>query len=429
LTNARGVILDANESACALLGFARDEIVYTNVIKLLHGDEVKKLVRRRESTSLWGAPDGERQMVRKDGEVIVTEGRGCLIHKNKQMFVFRDLTRQRRAEELLSETRKRMLDILDSMSDSFIVLDTEWRFKYINKRAAELSGVVPEDILNESIWDRSPRLRGTPFEVNYRKAMDERRSVLFEAETPEGRWIEVRVYPTVEGLTIYGSDVTERKRAEERLLFALESAKIMILEWTDEHGENRLGPDSDGKPRTAANGLNGSLQSIHPEDRARVADERQRATEKGGDSTLEFRIVRPDGSHSWVSDRVRVFHGVGGEVTRITDVFLDITERKRCEEAKKRLEEDKRCLESDKRCLEEDKRRLEADKRRLEEDKKHLEDEKRRLEERLEDAKKRLEDELKRAPVRIALSAAPLDGASDEPAPVIQAPVIPADFS
>lgn len=333
LTNSHGVILDVDARFTAVFGYAREEAVFTNVIRLLHPDELHKILRRRESPSLWGVADAVLQMVRKDKTVIMVEARTALIHKNKQALILRDVTERMRAEETIQAANKRMLDILDSISDSFMVLDLGWRFKYINPRAATLVGLPTDQILGRIIWERFPRLIGTLFERNYRRAMEERTSVLFEAESPEGRWIEVRVYPTTEGLTIYGTDVTPRKRAEERLRFAIESARLMILEWTNEHGEKRLAPDGDGKHTIPLQqNWASSLEPIHPGDRARVAEERRRATERGGDSTLEFRLLQPDGTHLWVSDRLRVTRGRDGEIARITDVFVDITDRKRLEE-------------------------------------------------------------------------------------------------
>lgn len=338
LTNTRGVILDANPRACAMFGYAREELVYTNVIKLLHPDELKKILRRKESPGLWAAPSAPREMVRQDGSRITVEGRSRFIHKSKQMLILRDITDRIRAEETIQATNRRMLDILDSISDSFLVLDLDFRFKFINKRAAALIGARPEDVIGRSLWDTSPGLFGPRFEDNYKRAMRDRVPVLFEAETPEGRWVEVRIYPTLEGLTIYGTDVTARKRAEERLWFAIESAPLMILEWTRELGERRLAPPGDGSPNISGTRAGpAALEPIHPDDRERVAEERRRAIERGGDSTLEFRLVRPDGSVSWVSNRVRVARGPDGDAARITDVFIDITERKQLEEEVFRL--------------------------------------------------------------------------------------------
>ncbi len=47
----------------------------------------------------------------------------------------------------------------------------------------------------------------------------------------------------------------------------------------------------------------------------------------------EFRVVRPDGSLRWIRSRTFPNNDKNGEVTRITGLLEDITERKRGEEA------------------------------------------------------------------------------------------------
>jgi PAS domain S-box-containing protein len=76
--------------------------------------------------------------------------------------------------------------------------------------------------------------------------------------------------------------------------------------------------------------------SIHPEDLGSVTDN---LAERGsGAQTLEYRIVRPDGSIRWVLDRAFPIHNETGEIYRFAGIAEDITERKRAEEEKGKLE-------------------------------------------------------------------------------------------
>ena len=79
------------------------------------------------------------------------------------------------------------------------------------------------------------------------------------------------------------------------------------------------------------------LQRIHPEDRDKVvlASERTFLTKVNCD--VEFRIVKPDGT-------VKHIHGIGhpvlsatGELVQVLGTMVDVTERKRAEEARDRL--------------------------------------------------------------------------------------------
>ncbi len=66
-----------------------------------------------------------------------------------------------------------------------------------------------------------PAAVGTIFEEQSRKALSEQRPVSFEAvSTITGNWVEVRAYPSSDGLSVYFTDITERKRVEEALAAA-----------------------------------------------------------------------------------------------------------------------------------------------------------------------------------------------------------------
>ena len=79
------------------------------------------------------------------------------------------------------------------------------------------------------------------------------------------------------------------------------------------------------------------IQQIHPEDRARVEEALLRNDRRREPTELEYRVLTADGHERWIHNRC-VFSRVGRELT-ITGVMLDITERRRAEEALKEREE------------------------------------------------------------------------------------------
>jgi len=74
------------------------------------------------------------------------------------------------------------------------------------------------------------------------------------------------------------------------------------------------------------------LEGIHAEDRAHVEESLQRLV--GGESIddLECRVVRPDGSTSWVACRGYPIRDAQGHVYRLVSSAQDITDRKRVED-------------------------------------------------------------------------------------------------
>lgn len=73
--------------------------------------------------------------------------------------------------------------------------------------------------------------------------------------------------------------------------------------------------------------------SVHPDDREFARASFAKAVETGGGEPREYRIVRPDGTIRWVSDRAYAVRDRAGRVCRMVGVAQDITARKEAEEA------------------------------------------------------------------------------------------------
>ncbi|MEJ5868359.1 SpoIIE family protein phosphatase [Pseudokineococcus sp. 5B2Z-1] len=108
--------------------------------------------------------------------------------------------------------------VLESMSAAFFSLDREWRFTYVNAEAERLLGLRRDELLGGVVWELFPAAPGSPFDVEYRGAVAEGRPRVFEAHYPAplDRWYEVRAFPVDDGLSVYFTDVTERRALQER---------------------------------------------------------------------------------------------------------------------------------------------------------------------------------------------------------------------
>lgn len=77
------------------------------------------------------------------------------------------------------------------------------------------------------------------------------------------------------------------------------------------------------------------LESIHPEDRARVLDAALHGQASGA-YDVDYRILRPDGSERWIHDRAYPVRDADGVVRRVAGAASDVTHRRQLEQ---RLEE------------------------------------------------------------------------------------------
>lgn len=128
----------------------------------------------------------------------------------------RIVSEQKQAEASFIEAHDRLIDTLETMTDGFVSLDKDWRYTYINKRAAEMFHRKPEDLIGKHIWTEFPEGIGQTFYHNYYKAIEEQKPITMEEYYPPwNRWFENRIYPTRDGLSIFFQEITERKRAEE----------------------------------------------------------------------------------------------------------------------------------------------------------------------------------------------------------------------
>ncbi len=121
-----------------------------------------------------------------------------------------------REAEALRAAHQNTTSILESITDAFMAFDAQWRFTFVNDQSEQVMGRGREDLLGKSFWDEFPAAVGSTFEREYRRAVDEQISVTFEEFYPPlGLWVEVRAYPSADGLSVFYQDVTARKQAQE----------------------------------------------------------------------------------------------------------------------------------------------------------------------------------------------------------------------
>lgn len=71
--------------------------------------------------------------------------------------------------------------------------------------------------------------------------------------------------------------------------------------------------------------------AVHPEDRDKWEAAFQAALQTDGQLSIEFRVIRPDGSVSWVEERAETRFDAEGRPLLMSGVSIDITERKEAE--------------------------------------------------------------------------------------------------
>ncbi|HEX8985229.1 MAG TPA: ATP-binding protein [Bryobacteraceae bacterium] len=124
---------------------------------------------------------------------------------------------ERHIATAVTDSERRMAALLENISDAYFTLDGEERFTSMNSRAARILGGRVEGLLGRSIWGAFPDLADSALAENCRRAVAANCPAAFTAfDRRRALWLEVRVHPSQDGLTVYFQDVSSRKALEEQ---------------------------------------------------------------------------------------------------------------------------------------------------------------------------------------------------------------------
>ena len=300
------------------------------------------------------ARDGtERTIDDSAAPIRDTSGRivGCVL-------VFRDVTDRRRLEIDNAERYRiaRMLaSIVESSDDAIIAKSLDGVIQSWNVAAERIFGYTAEEAVGRNIALIIPPERVAEENHIIGRLRKGERVDHFETVRRRKDGTRVDVSLTISpirdaggkviGASKIARDITARKQAEEllreneeRLRLALETGKLGVWEWdvrndhiswTDSlHALHGVARDDFGAS------LDAMVALVHPDDRGRVSEAIERSLNEGAPYELEFRTVKPGGEVIWIFTSATVTRH-DGRAVRMIGATMDITDRKRAEDALK----------------------------------------------------------------------------------------------
>ena len=233
--------------------------------------------------------------------------------------------------------------VFDRITDAYIALDCEWHYTFVNSKAGDFFGRPAWELIGKHVWTEFPQPADHPFRRACEKAMAEQEPSSLEAyyERYE-RWLETRLHPSHDGLTVYFVDITERKQIEEALqhnqrMLAEAQQVAHVGNWEWDIRANKVEWSSELYriyglvPHQHAATFEGYLALVHPLDRERVQGIIQGACADHNPFEFDERIVRADGTIRTLRSSGVVDVDSDGKPIRMLGACQDITARRRAE--------------------------------------------------------------------------------------------------
>jgi PAS domain S-box-containing protein len=233
-----GSILDANQTACDILGYTTEELCEKGRSGIIDAEDSRLSVYLKERAAN-GIASGELIFIRKDEKKFPGSlASQSFISKDgieKICVIIKDMTELKLAEEKLKKSEQKYHDLFDnariglfrSKIDDNTLID-------VNQKITKLSGFTKEELLSDVSLLKAvypEELENLTKKLEKKGSVEEHEiSIITKKGNIKTALVSLKIYPDEGYIEGTASDVTQQKKLEKQLKKSLKEKEILLKE-------------------------------------------------------------------------------------------------------------------------------------------------------------------------------------------------------
>lgn len=343
-----GKIIEANQAACQMFGYEKDEFLTKNFRDLsVEPETIEQKISDEKLNQITG------YLTKKDGSLVPFEASLSYFNWSGHKVVLvsiRDISERMEAQKELVNREKKYRQLFDYSNDAILIIKN-YRIVDFNQKSVQLFGTTEHALENKTLWNLSPAsqsdggdsrtkiveilqqaLQGLQLQLDWSFQRNDKSTFVADLK------LSSLIFENEKVVQAIVRDISPKKQIEENIAIneirwkqALEISSTGSWEWniiTNEVFFSRIWKRMIGYEKDEIrNHFEEFEKRVHPDDKTYVYDKiNAYITAKTFDFNINFRFRCKNGSYKWINALGKILtYNKEGKPEQFVGVHTDIT--------------------------------------------------------------------------------------------------------